>query len=202
LGLEFGLYPEKLSEKGAYCLNSAIITNEYHLNTGYIATQFLLPILCDYGYNETAYKILMQNTYPSWNNMLLMGNTTITEAWNTMYDLGDGTYTINGSLNHMALGSVGQWIYEYMIGIKRDEESPAFKHFYIEPIVNTDMEFATGSYKSMYGIIESSWRIVENEVVYNFIIPANTSATVSLGKEEYNNMELNAGAYEYRINCN
>lgn len=33
------------------------------------------------------------------------------------------------------------------------------------------------------------------------MIPANTSATVSLSSEQYQNMELQAGEYEYRIMC-
>jgi alpha-L-rhamnosidase len=202
LGLAFGLYPDRLDQNGAECLNTSISYSDYHLSTGYIATQFLLPTLCDYGYAQTAYKILMQDTFPSWNNMLSKGNTTITEGWYTMYDCSDGTYGINGSLNHMALGSVGQWIYEYMLGIKRDENAPAFKHFYIEPLVSMELQYAQGSYKSMYGVIKSSWVIDGNEIIYNFTIPANTTATVSLGIDEYNNMTLEAGTYQYVVPCN
>jgi alpha-L-rhamnosidase len=202
LGLEFGLYPDGLDQNGAEWLNTSISYSDYHLSTGYIATQFLLPILCDYGYGQTAYKILMQDTFPSWNDMLSRGNTTINEGWKTMYDCGDGTYAINGSLNHMALGSVGQWIYEYMLGIKRDENSPAFKHFYIEPVVSSELEYAQGSYKSMYGEIKSSWKIEGNEIIYDFTIPANTTATVSLDADGYNNMNLGAGTYQYKIPCN
>jgi alpha-L-rhamnosidase len=159
-------------------------------------------MLSNYGYVDTAYKIIKQDSFPSWNEILSKGNTTLTEAWNTMYDNDDGTYGINGSLNHAALGSVGQWIYEYVLGIKRDEDSPAFKHFYLEPMVDMEMEYAQGSYMSMYGEIKSSWRIEGDEVIYNFTIPANTSATVSLGVEGYNNMELEAGSYEYNIDIN
>jgi alpha-L-rhamnosidase len=202
LGLEFCLYPNGLEQSGADCLNTSIYYSDYHLSTGYIATQFLLPILCDYGYGQTAYKILMQDTFPSWNDMLSRGNTTINEGWMTMYDCGDGTYAISGSLNHMALGSVGQWMYEYMLGIKRDENSPAFKHFYIEPVVSKELEYAQGSYKSMYGEIKSSWKIEGNEIIYDFTIPANTTATVSLDADGYNNMNLGAGTYQYRIPCN
>jgi alpha-L-rhamnosidase len=199
LGLAFGLYQDELAQKGADYLNIAVSAYDYHLNTGYIATQFLLPVLSDYGYADTAYKIIKQDSFPSWNEILSKGNTTLTEAWNTMYDNDDGTYGINGSLNHMALGSVGQWIYEYVLGIKRDENSPAFKHFYLEPMVDMEMEYAQGSYMSMYGEIKSSWRVEGDEVIYNFTIPANTSATVSLGVEGYNNMELYAGYYEYNV---
>lgn len=202
MGLAFELYPKELEEKGAACLNNAVAANEYHLNTGYIATQLLLPVLCEYGYVDAAYKILQQDTYPSWNDMLSRNQTTITEAWNTHYDTGEGTYAINGSLNHFALGSVGQWMYSDILGIRRDESCPGYKHFYIEPQVGGGFTYASGSYESVYGKIESSWGVEGEQLVFRFTIPANTTATVSLPDVQYCNMELGSGTYEYRITLN
>lgn len=199
LGLAFDLYPEELKEAGAYCLNAAVEFNDYHLNTGFIATPHLLQTLCDYGYADTAYKVLMQQTYPSWNYMFFHGATTITEAWSTYYDKEDGTYGINGSLNHYGLGAVGAWLYEDVLGIRRDENNPGFKHFYLEPVAGGGLSYAKGSYESVYGTIVSEWSVEGNELVFHFVIPANTLATVSLPSEQYRNMELQAGEYEYRI---
>ena len=50
--------------------------------------------LLDYGYADTAYKLIQQTTYPSWNYMFSHGATTMTEAWSTYYDNEDGTYTL------------------------------------------------------------------------------------------------------------
>lgn len=199
LGLAYGLYPADLEEKGAACLNNAVVANDYHLNTGYIATQFLLPVLCKYGYIDTAYRILRQDTYPSWNDMLALGQTTITEAWNSRYDTGDGGYAINGSLNHFGLGTVGQWLYSDVLGIKRDETSPGFKHFYLRPLPGGELTYAKGSYECVYGTIESAWEVKGEELVFRFVIPANTTATVTLPDTQYQNMELGAGTYEYHI---
>lgn len=199
LGLAYGLYPEELELQGAACLNNAVAANDYHLNTGYIGTQFLLPVLCQYGYIDTAYRILQQDTYPSWNNMLSYDQTTLTESWFTCRDNGDGTYKINGSLNHPGLGTVGQWLYSDVLGIRRDESGPGFRHFYIQPLPGGGLTYASGSYESVYGTIESSWRLEGNEMVFCFTIPANTTATVTLPDGQYQNMELGAGKYEYRI---
>ncbi len=199
LGLAYGLYPEELAEKGAKCLNNAILEYDYHLNTGYVATQFLLPVLCKYGYVDTAYRILQQDTYPSWNHMLSYNQTTITESWYTCYDTDGGTYAVNGSLNHFGLGTVGQWMYSDILGIRRDESSPGYKHFYIEPQVGGGLTYASGSYESVYGTIESSWRVEGNELVFCFVIPPGTTATVSLPDAQYQGMELGAGTHEYSI---
>lgn len=202
LGLAYGLYPEELEEKGAACLNNAVAANDYHLNTGYVATQFLLPVLCRYGYVDTAYRILQQDTYPSWNHMLSYGQTTITEAWNTCYDTGGGTYAVNGSMNHFGLGTVGQWMYSGILGIRRDMDNPGYKHFYIEPQVGGGLTQVSGSYESVYGTIESSWRVEGSELVFCFAIPPNTTATVTLPDPQYQNMELTSGRHEYHIALN
>ena len=90
---------------------------------------------------------------------------------------------------------------EDVLGIKQDKQTPGYKHFYLEPVVGGGLSYAKGSYESVYGTIESEWRVEGNELVFHFVIPANTSATVSLPNEQYQNMELQAGEYEYRIAC-
>ena len=79
----------------------------------------------------------------------------MTERWESYYEITDGTYGINGSLNHYSLGSVGAWLYQDVLGIRRDENNPGYKHFYIEPIVGGGLSYAKGSYESVYGTIIS-----------------------------------------------
>lgn len=90
-------------------------------------------------------------------------------------------------------------VYTDILGIKRDETAPAFKHFILEPKPGGALTYASGYYNCMYGKIESSWHIEGDETVFQFMIPANTSATVILPGEEYGNMELEAGKYEFRV---
>lgn len=60
----------------------------------------------------------------------------------------------------------------------------------------------SGSYESVYGTIESGWHVDGNELVFRFVIPANTTATVTLPAPQYQNMLLAAGEHEYRIALN
>ena len=84
------------------------------------------------------------------------------------------------SFNHYSFGAVGAWMYNYSLGITRDENSPGFKHFILQPEPDTTgkMTYAKGYYDSMYGRIESSWDIKGNTCNYRFVVPANTTATV------------------------
>jgi alpha-L-rhamnosidase len=93
------------------------------------------------------------------------------------------------SFNHYAFGAVGAWMYNYSLGIVRDDNSPGFKHFILQPEPDTteQMTFAKGYYDSMYGRIESSWETKKGKYQFRFAVPANTTATLYLPalKESY-----------------
>ena len=77
-------------------------------------------------------------------------------------------------------GDVAAWFYKALCGINPDPAAPGFKHFFIKPNVIGDLTFARGQYDSIRGRIVSDWKVVNGEFQLNLIIPANTSATVSL----------------------
>lgn len=198
LALAYGLYPKELEACGAEKLNISVEAGGYHTATGYVTTPHILSMLCRYGYVDTAYKMIQQTGYSSWNYMLEQAGA-LTEGWHTIHPEEDGTMKIIGSLNHVALGSVGQWFYTDVLGIRRDENNPGYKHFYLEPQIGGGLTYAKGSYNSVYGNIESSWEVTEDGYKFNFVIPANTSATMTLPGEEYRNVELESGEYEFEV---
>lgn len=73
-------------------------------------------------------------------------------------------------------------MYNYSLGIQRDEASPGFKHFILKPEIDLTgkMKYAKGYYDSMYGRIESSWKVENGTVRYNFAVPGNTTALLYL----------------------
>jgi alpha-L-rhamnosidase len=102
------------------------------------------------------------------------------------------------SFNHYSFGAVGAWMYDHSLGIQRDENHPAFKHFILrpEPDPTEKMTYAKGYYDSMYGRIESCWSINKNCYLYNFTIPANTSATLELKAHSINNIIENNKSFK------
>ena len=61
-------------------LNALVVKNDYHLNTGFLSTPSLCPVLAQYGYIETAYRLLLQDTKPGWLYAVKKGATTIWET--------------------------------------------------------------------------------------------------------------------------
>jgi len=50
------------------------------LATGFLSTGLLLPVLCDAGYHELAYRLLVRTRFPSWMGMLEADPTHV-EWW-------------------------------------------------------------------------------------------------------------------------
>lgn len=155
----------------------------YSLMTGFIGTSWIGKALSDNGYTDVAYKLLQQTTYPSWLYSVEQGATTIWERLNSYtHNEGFAGGTRMNSFNHYSFGAVAAWMYNYSLGIERDELSPGFKHFYLKPEVDLSgqMTSAKGHFDSMYGRIESAWQIEGDKTNYRFVVPANTTATLIL----------------------
>lgn len=155
----------------------------YSLLTGFIGTAWVAQALSDNGHTDTAYKLLTQKQFPYWLYPVTQGATTVWERLNS-YTHKDGFGKNNrmNSFNHYSFGAVAAWMYDHSLGICRDKQSPAFRHFILSPEPDTtgNLTFAKGYYDSMYGRIKSEWETGRNQIVYRFTIPANTSATLYL----------------------
>ncbi len=181
VALRFGILPEEDRAEAAAKLNEKIVKNGNKLTTGFIGVSYLLPVLCEYGYTDTAFKLLQQKEYPSWLYPVLQGATTIWERWNSYtIESGFGNAGMN-SFNHYSYGSVTEWMYSYLLGIACEESSPAFKEFTLRPTAGGTLTHVSGSYESMYGTIKSEWKADGGVITeYKCTVPANTTATLYL----------------------
>jgi alpha-L-rhamnosidase len=153
-----------------------IEAHNWHLSTGFLGTPFLLFTLADHGRSDVAYRLLLNDTYPSWGYMLSKGATTWWERWNG--DTGDPAMN---SYNHYAFGSVIAWVYRYAAGIDTTLDSPGFKEIVIHPHLDARMTSARAEYDSIYGKIISDWTgSSTGPFSLKVTIPANTSAKVFL----------------------
>ena len=76
----------------------------------------LLNVLTEMGEKETAYRILEQESAPSWLYPVVNGHTTILESW-------DGVQKYFGSFNHYSFGAVCDYMFQYICGIQQDKKN-------------------------------------------------------------------------------
>jgi len=178
MALKFELLPNDLRSKAAQYLAADIEAKGGHLSTGFIGVSYLLPVLTQAGKADTAYALLMQDTFPSWLFSVKHGATTIWERW-------DGWTPEKGfqdpemnSFNHYSLGSCGEYLFGYIGGIR--PASPGFENILIDPTIRDGLTWANTSFDSIHGRIATAWKIRGKRLTLEVVVPANTTATVCI----------------------
>ena len=152
----------------------------WHLSTGFIGISHLNPTLTLAGRADVAYRLLLQETFPSWLYPVKHGATTIWERWNGWtHDEGFFNPQMN-SFNHYSLGSVGEWLFRHVAGIELDPDEGGFQRFVLRPFVGGALEFARARFSSMHGEIVSEWRREGAALHWRVRVPPNTTARVFL----------------------
>jgi alpha-L-rhamnosidase len=178
LALYMKLVPESQVSTVVNNLVKDIEAHGWHLTTGFLGTPFLLFTLADHGRTEVAYRLLLNETYPSWGYMLSKGATTWWERWNG--DTGDPAMN---SYNHYAFGSVMAWVYRYLAGIDTTANGAGYRQIVIHPRLDARIAKARGEYDSAYGKIVTDWNgAPAGPFALNVTIPPNTTAKVFLPK--------------------
>ena len=178
LALQYDMLPENLRAQTAKKLVDNIASYGNHLTTGFLGTPYLCHVLTRFGYTDVAYKLLLQENYPSWLYPVKKGATTIWERWDGQKP--DGSFQSVGmnSFNHYAYGAIGDWMYRAMVGIDTYEDGVGYKHIKIMPHIGGGFKHAKASLETYYGIVSCGWQLEANNCLMEVTIPVNTSATV------------------------
>jgi alpha-L-rhamnosidase len=186
------MLPEDQREQAAKNLAANIKSYGNHLTTGFLGTPHLCHVLTRFGYNELAYKLLNQKTYPSWLYPVTMGATTIWERWDGIRpDSSFQAVTMN-SFNHYAYGAIGDWMYRVMAGLNID--APGYQSIRIQPQPGGGFTEASAELQTLYGPLASRWQRDEQNLTLEVEIPVNTTATVYLPASDVKSVTENGKA--------
>jgi alpha-L-rhamnosidase len=157
-------------------------TRKGHLNTGIIGTKYLWPVLAHAGRSDLAYSVATKTTYPSYGYWIENGFTTLCETW-------EGTH----SHNHQMFGSVDEFFYKYLAGIRSPtdgETTRGYKHIHIQPYVPDGLTSVKASIETVAGFIESSWHHQADLFHLSVVIPANSDASISIPLLNFKNATI------------
>ncbi|WP_152032816.1 alpha-L-rhamnosidase [Ereboglobus luteus] len=174
LAFTMGLVPEHLREKMSAKFNDSIEAFDWHLATGFIGTARLMPALFNAGLDDTAWRVLLQESYPSWLYQVKLGATTMWEAWDGFIP---ETGRIKGSLNHYAFGAVGESFYRHIAGI--NTATPGFRDIVIRPRLGGGLTHARAAYEAVTGRVESGWeKLPDGGLALDVTIPVGSRARI------------------------
>jgi alpha-L-rhamnosidase len=150
-----------------------------HLQTGFLGTPYLLPVLSDIGRADLAYRLLQRTEYPGWLYPVTQGATTIWERWNG-WTKERGFYEDRkaNSFNHYAYGAVGEWLFRVVAGI--DTADAGYRRMLISPELGGTLTSAQAHLDTIGGRVETAWRLDGERATLRVTIPANSSARLRL----------------------
>ena len=194
VGLMCDVFADTYREKAFERLAATTKEGGFKVQTGFFGTGALNEMLSDGGYSDIAGRTMTQRECPGWLYPVTQGATTIWERWNSFtHSDGFGEHNSMNSFDHYSLGSVVSWLYEHVLGIRRDKDCPGYGHFILRPETCT-FSFAEGGIETPHGRIESSWEKKGEKISYRCRIPANTTAQLILGGI---NTQLGSGTYVF-----
>ncbi|RYZ29613.1 MAG: alpha-L-rhamnosidase, partial [Sphingobacteriales bacterium] len=178
LALNFDMLPTEMRKDAAERLADNVKSYNNHLTTGFLGTPYLCHVLSRFGYTDVAFKLLMQETYPSWLYPVKQGATTIWERWDGQKP--DGSFQTPGmnSFNHYAYGAIGDWMYRVVAGMDTPDSLPGYKQITIKPHMGGGLNDVAATYETNYGKLSSQWKIEDGKFRMSVEIPANTRAKI------------------------
>lgn len=203
MALRWGIVSEASRQRVADNLAARVKADGMHIDVGVLGAKTVLDALSDNGHSDIAYKLAAQDTYPGWGWWIVNGATTLHENWDmdAKRDISD---------NHMMFGEIGGWFFKGLGGIRVDEAKPGFSNILLKPNFVTGLDHFSASHNGPFGKITSNWKRQKDGVLYEVIIPANSTATVyfpeSKGAKVYqgnkivdHKIQLPAGSYAFEI---
>ncbi|MEZ4994823.1 MAG: alpha-L-rhamnosidase C-terminal domain-containing protein [Saprospiraceae bacterium] len=144
-----------------------------HFITGIFGTKYVLETLSEHLSPDVVFDIVNSTAYPGWGHMIDRGATTIWETWKES----DNTY----SNCHPMFGTVTEWYYRWLAGIRPDPEKPGFERFTLAPSMPDGLDFVNCTYRSPNGPIVSNWQKTQaNAYRYEVNIPKGSTAEIAL----------------------
>lgn len=188
LPLYFGMEDGENREAMADNLNRLVVENDCHLSTGFPGTPYILFALADNGHRDTAFRLLLQDTCPSWLYCIKKGATTLWEQWNTITP--DGQVR-DPSMNHYAYGAVGDFLYRRVLGLEPLEGG--YRSFRVKPIPGGGLTWAKGCVKTPFGKASVHWEIQDNLFSIRVEVPVSTNCELTMPSG--NRMQLESGTH-------
>jgi alpha-L-rhamnosidase len=184
MALKFGLLDGETKTKAVQHLVADIAGRNNHLSTGFVGVSYLLPVLSANHQDDIAFKLLMQDSFPSWLFSVKHGATTIWERWDGWTpDKGFQDAGMN-SFNHYSLGSCGEWMYDSLAGLGQHPDSVGWKNLVIHPHIGGGLAQASYSLNTIRGKAASAWKIDKDRVIIDCTVPVGSTATVILPTAE------------------
>ena len=159
---------EEEKQKALTVLLEEIQRRDDHMAVGVLGGRVIFRVLCDYGYEDLAIKMITRPDAPSYGVMIADGLTTLAENVREPY----------GSLNHHFWGDISALFIEYVAGIRPNPDLQNAKNIDIRPLFPTKLQHARAYYKAPSGRVEVEWQRKGEEIKLGLTYPVGAGGFI------------------------
>lgn len=159
MAIFYGLCETEEEKKLAFdLLLKYIHENDDHMYCGVLGGRVIFRVLCDFGYQDLAYKMIVRPDAPSYGYMIERGYTALAED----------IFIKNASFNHHFWGDIAALMIEYFVGIRFNPTLNNINEVLIAPVFVSELNYATASHKLPGGNISVEWRREGESIVLTY----------------------------------
>ena len=195
-GLEYGIFDDCEKKAAVERLVKEIEKDGGHMNFGFLGSRVTFHALANGGYTELAYKLITQESEPSYGSIVKRGFTSLPERFETPTD----KYP-HASFNHHFFGDITHWFVKNVLGLSVNPECRDANSVTVSPCVIADINYASGERQMPNGRIRIEWKRDGERIVLNVKYSGGISISFNERAEFTSsvvNMKENEITIEYR----
>ncbi|MGB7325408.1 MAG: family 78 glycoside hydrolase catalytic domain [Rubripirellula sp.] len=176
LALTFGIVEPSDESAVAASLAKIYQDNGKQFDGGFMSYN-IYPELTKHGHVDLALDMLRNPGYPGVAQSIRdYDATTYFERFRNDSRRGQ----MNQSLDHHAANHPTAWLLNDIAGVRDHQDEPGMQKLLLAPHIPKDLDHAAGTLQTSYGTVKSAWRKDGDTVVWNILVPPNSSAEVRL----------------------
>ncbi len=146
-----------------------------YYDTGIFATDIVTRLLFQKGDSELAIDLLTHDGDQGYEHWRKNGATTFHEYWDS---------NRSRSHSHPMFGAPVAYLFEYLLGIKQEENTAGYTSLIIEPQGISRFGRMSGSIETVQGIVAVSYKNNDGKASFEITIPENTKSVFKYKNEE------------------
>ncbi len=159
MAIFYGLCENKEEKQRAFdLLVQYIHEKDDHMYCGVLGGRVIFRVLCDFGYQDLAYHMIVRPDPPSYGYMIEQGYTALAED----------IFIKNSSFNHHFWGDIAALMIEYFVGIRINPSTNNVNDVLIAPIFVSDLDHASASHILPGGKISVQWRRAGESILLSY----------------------------------
>ncbi len=155
--LYYGAFEEEEKPKAFERLLDFVRETQEHIDFGLLGQRVLFRVLAQFGYAQTAFRMIVRRDYPSYGHLVELGLTALPENFLTC---GSEVH----SLNHHFMGDISAFFFRHIAGIQINPHGKDCREVAVRPNFVEPLQFAQAHYDTVVGRVAVKWERQEDRI--------------------------------------